>query len=143
MCGTQFSSVWAQSSNDIWIDPNKSDPTQRRSIILNGNNVESMVGNWGGIGKNNIPISGVWPRGSGHDHIFEFTGLVAAEVPDSTGKFIVIISDGYDDPGGTIGEYDPVTNIEYKYHPLPGYFNNEQGQDEFANSLNPVSWPKR
>jgi len=142
MFGPLCSSLLGQNGEEIWIDPNKSDPTQRKSIILNGNRVESMVGNWGGIGAKTEPISGVWPRGSQHDHIFEFSGLVAAEVPDSNGNLVVIISDSYDDAGGTQGEFHPVTNIEYKYHPIPGYFNNEQGQDEFANWLNPESWPE-
>ncbi len=134
--------VMAQNSEaGIWIDPERSDPTDRRSLIMNGNNVESMVGNWGNVGQGPVPISGVWPRGSGHDHIYEFTGFVGARVPDSTGKPVVVISDGYYDGGGTSGEFDPVTNIEYKWHPLPGYFNKIEGQDEFANSRNPVSWP--
>ncbi len=141
MSGFLSSSIMAQNNGEIWIDPNKSDPTQRRSIIMNGNNVEAFVGNWGGVSKPQEPISGVWPRGSGHDHLHEFTGFIAARVPDTTGTYVVIISDSYTASGGTQGEYDPVTNIDYKYHPVPGYFNNEQGQDEFANSLNPESWP--
>ena len=134
-------SLFGQTNGDIWIDPNVSDPTQRRSLILNGNNVETMIGNWGNVGQGGEPVSGVWPRGSAHKHIHEFTGFVAAEVPDSNGNVIIIISDAYTDGGGTQGEYDRITNVEYKYHPLPGYFNNEQGQDEIANSLNPESWP--
>ncbi len=133
-----LSPLMAQS--DIWIDPNRSDPTKRRSLIMNANNVESMVGNWGNVGQGSNPISGVWPRGSGHDHIYEFTGIVAAEVPDTGGVKRVIVSDAFIDGGGTAGEFDPVTNIEYKFHPLSGYFNEVQGQDQFANSLNPLSW---
>ena len=133
---------WLSAQNSgIYIDPNQSDPKVRRSLIMNSNNVETMVGNWGNVGQGQNPISGIWPRGSGHDHIFEFTGFVAAEVPDSAGNLIVIISDGYIDGGGTSGEFDPGNNVEYKYHPLPGYYNDVQGQDEFANSRNPVSWP--
>ena len=136
-----YSHLFAQNNSGIWIDPNKSDPTKRRSLYMSGNNIETMVGNWGNVAQGQDPIGGIWPKGTGHDHIFEFTGFVAAEVQDSSGNKVVIISDGYIDGGGTSGEFDRVTNIEYKYHPLPGYFNEVQGQDEFANSLNPVSWP--
>ena len=38
-------------------------------------------------------------------------------------------------------EADDLTNIEYKVHPVPGYFNDEQGQNEYANSINKLSWP--
>ena len=127
------------AQSGIWIDPNRADATKRRSLIMNGNNVETMVGNWGNVGQGSNPISGVWPRGSGHDHIHEFTGIVAAEVPGSDGAMHIIVSDGYSD--GVNDEVDPITNIEYKFHPLDGYLNAIEGQDEFANSLNPQSWP--
>ena len=136
-------SLLGQENSGIFIDTTKSDPTQRRETIIAGNNVETMISNWGGVGQGQQPISGIWPKGTQHDHIHEFTGFVAAQVPDSTGNRTIIISDGYIDGGGTRGEVDRVTGIEYKFHPLPGYFNNEQGQDEFANSLNENSWPAR
>ena len=129
------------NGNGIYIDPNRSDPNARRSLILSANQVESFVGNWGNIGQGDIPISGVWPRGTGHDHIHELTGIIGASVVDTNGTRIVIISDGFRDGGGTSGELDPITNIGWKFHPLPGYVNLAQGQDEFANSLNSRSWP--
>ena len=66
------------AQDEVWIDPNRSDQNRRRILIMNGNNDESMVGNWGNVGQGSNPISGVWPRGSGHDHIHEFTGIAAA-----------------------------------------------------------------
>jgi len=131
----------AQNNGGIWIDPNRSDPNKRRTMIMNGNEVETVVGNWGNVGGAAYAISGVWPRGSAHAHIHEFTGLIAAQVIDSSGAPVVIISDGYVVGDGTEGEVDPVTNIEYRFHPLPGYFNEVEGQNELANSLNPKSWP--
>ncbi len=130
------------NESGIWIDPNVSDANKRRSVIMNGNNVESMVGNWGVVGSGPNPVSGVWPKGSGHDHIFEFTGFVAARVIGRDDNEMIVISDGYVDGGGTSGERDPVTNVEWKFHPLPGYFNETEGQDDFANSSNPLSWPE-
>jgi len=131
----------AQQSG-IYIDPNKSDPTLRRSMVINANQVETDITNFGTVGRANAsPIGGVWPRGTGHDHIFEMTGFIAAKVVDIYGNEVHLISDGYTDGGGTDNKMDPITNILYNFHPLPGYFNSEQGQDEIANSLNPESWP--
>ena len=104
----------------IFIDPNRSDPNARRSLIMSANQVETFVGNWGNIGQGDIPISGVWPRGTGHDHIHELTGIIAASVIDTAGNRIVIITDGFRDGGGTSGELDPITNIGYKFHPIAG-----------------------
>lgn len=133
-------------NEDIYIDPNKSDPTLRRDLIVSGNQVTTDITNYGTIAKGNDSDvasggGGVWPRGTGHDHIHEMTGFIAARVRDNNGNYTYIISDGYRDPGGSGAEIDPVTNILYKFHPLPGYFNPEKGQDEIANSLNPNSWP--
>ncbi|MDZ7269467.1 MAG: hypothetical protein ONB48_18790 [candidate division KSB1 bacterium] len=127
----------------VYLDPNRSDRLLRRAMIMNANQVETDITNHGTIARgNDSPIGGVWPRGTGHDHIHEMTGFIAAEVVDRNGQTIHIISDGYRDAGGSGGEIDPVTNISYKFHPLPGYFKVAPGQDELANSLNPSSWPE-
>ncbi|MCB9057458.1 MAG: hypothetical protein H6627_02770 [Calditrichae bacterium] len=135
--------VFAQDA-DIFIDPQKSDPTMKRIVIIGANQVSTDVTNYGTIGRGNDSDvasggGGVWPRGTGHDHIHEMTGFIGARVKDKSGKYVYIISDGYRDPGGAGSEIDPVTNIQYAFQPLAGYLNDLQ--DDIANSLNPNSWP--
>ncbi len=133
----------AQNGN-IYIDPDKSDPTLRRVLIINANQVSTDVTNYGTIGRGNDSDvasggGGVWPKGTGHDHIHEMTGFIAARVRNKDGQPTYIISDGYRDPGGATSEIDPVTNIPYTFQPVPGYIN--ETQNEIANALNPNSWP--
>ena len=135
-----------QQDGAIYIDPNPSDSKMRRILIMNANQVSTDITNYGTIGRGNDSNpedggGGVWPTGTGHDHIHEMTGFIAARVVDRNNKVIYIISDGYRDPGGATSEIDPVTNTVYKFHPLPGYFNPKKGQEEIANSRNPSSWP--
>lgn len=136
----------AQHNGVIYIDPNRSDPKLRRVLIINSNRVSTDITNYGTIARGNDSnpddgAGGVWPTGTGHDHIHEMTGFIAARVIDRNGTPIHIISDGYRDPGGATSEIDPISNIEYTFHPLPGYFNPAKGQEEIANSRNPNSWP--
>ncbi len=137
---------FSQHNGITYIDPNPSDPKMRRILIMNSNQVSTDITNYGTIGRGNDSNpedggGGVWPTGTGHDHIHEMTGFVAARVIDKNNQPVYIISDGYRDPGGATSEIDPVTNVAYKFHPLPGYLNPEKGQEEIANSRNPYSWP--
>lgn len=134
------------SDDDVYIDPNRSDPQARRTLVINANRVSTDITNYSLIGRGNSSNpsdgeGGVWPAGTGHDHIHEMTGFIGGRVENDDGRVFRIISDGFTDAGGTGGEVDPVTNVEYKFHPLPGYLNAVAGQDEIANSLNPRSWP--
>ena len=115
--------ILAQENGTIYIDPNRADPKLRRVFIMNSNQVSTDMTNYGTIARGNDSnpddgAGGVWPTGTGHDHIHEMTGFIAARVVDRNGKEIHIISDGYRDPGGATSEIDPVTNIEYTFHPL-------------------------
>ena len=105
-----------------------------------GNEVESIITNYGTIGRGNESINqaGVWPRGTGHGHLHEMTGWIASNVRYPSGQTQVMVSDGYRDGGETI---DPVTGIEWKFQPVPGYLNRDISNPEIANSQNPNSWP--
>ena len=92
--------IFGQNSG-VWIDPNRSDPNLRRNVVMNSTRVETITGNWFNVGQAGDfqELDGVWPKGSGHPHIWEFTGLVAAEVPDTNGNRVPIIANGYIDLG--------------------------------------------
>jgi hypothetical protein len=139
---TEF--VHAQNNSGVYVDPNRSERQFRTTLNISGNDVESIITNYGTIGRGNESINqaGVWPRGTGHGHLHEMTGFIGAEVNLNRGGVIgpkqVMISDGYRDGGETI---DPVTGIEWKFQPLPGYLNLQATNVQIANSQNPNSWP--
>ncbi|MGB3544155.1 hypothetical protein [Rubrivirga sp.] len=115
----------------------------RTDLNANGNQVESIVTNTGAIGRGNESINqaGVWPKGTGHGHLHQMSGLVAAQVPNQAGTPTVIVSDGYSDANsGPLAETDG--RVEWKFQPKPGYFNPQLASPEIANSLNPGSWPR-
>jgi len=134
----------AQDNSGVYVDPNRSERQFRTNLNVAGNDVESIITNFGTIGRGNESINqaGVWPRGTGHGHLHEMTGFVGGEVNLNrggvTGPKQVVISDGYRDGGETI---DPETGIEWKFQPLPGYLNLQATDVEIANSANPNSWP--
>jgi len=137
--------VVAAQNNDsgVFIDSNRGNRSWRTSFNANGNQVESIVTNWGTVGRGNFSINqaGVWPKGTGHGHLHEMTGLVATRVVDRDGKVVELVSDGYGDSAQI--DIDPVTNVEYKFQPIPNYLNRNRENPEIANSLNPESWPSR
>ncbi len=133
--------TWCQGTNGgIYIDPNRSDPKERRSVILSGNRIEMYVTNYGWLGHCAFAEGaggGVWPRGTDHDHLHSMSPFMAAAVTDINGNPVKVISEGY-----YIQEKrDPITKIDQKFQPIPGYHNPRQGQSELANQLNPDSWP--
>ena len=140
----QAGTVVAQDNSGVYVDPNRSERQFRTNLNIAGNDVESIITNFGTIGRGNESINqaGVWPRGTGHGHLHEMTGFIGAEVNLNRGGVIgpkqVVISDGYRDGGETI---DPETGIEWKFQPLPGYLNLSASQVQIANSANPNSWP--
>ena len=122
----------------VYIDPEKADPNARRVMVVNSNQVETEITNYGTIARGGqSPIGGIWPRGSGHDHLHEMTGLIGAQIVDASNDTTIIISDGY----GESAELDNETNVLQKFHPLAGYVRIAERQEEIANSLNPGSWP--
>jgi hypothetical protein len=140
MCSTAL--VAQVNDSGVFIDPNKGQQDERVSFNLTGNQVESIITNWGSVGNGNASVNqaGVWPRGTGHGHIHEMTGIVVTRTKDQDGNDVIIVSDGYA-ASSDADDIDPNTNIRWKYQPLPGYFNREGDTPEIANSRNPNSWP--
>ena len=130
------------NDSGVYIDPNKGQQDERVSFNLTGNQVESIITNWGSVGNGNGSINqaGVWPRGTGHGHIHEMTGIIVSRTKDQEGNDVTIVNDGYGASSDDT-DIDPNTNIRWKYQPLPGYYNKEGEYPEIANSRNPDSWP--
>ena len=140
LCST---GLFAQvNDSGVFIDPNKGQQNERVSFNLTGNQVESIITNWGSVGNGNGSINqaGVWPRGTGHGHIHEMTGIIVSRTKDQEGNDVTIVNDGYGASSDDT-DIDPNTNVRWKYQPLPGYFNREGENPEIANSRNPDSWP--
>ncbi len=130
------------NASGTFIDPNPGTRDWRADLNVTGNQVESIVTNYGLIGKGNGSINqaGVWPKGTGHGHLHMMTGLIGARVPNASGVNTVIVSDGYLEGGGdALTEGDG--RVEWKFQPKPGYFNRSISQPRIANSLSPESWP--
>ncbi len=137
------SNVIAQTnSSDVYIDPNKGSQNSRVDFNVTGNQVESIITNWGSVGNGNGSINqaGVWPKGTGHGHLHEMTGMILTRTRDINGDTVTVISDGYG-ASSDASDVDPVTNIRWKFQPIPGYLNENTDEPEIANSRNPNSWP--
>jgi hypothetical protein len=131
--------VLAQNNNSgIYVDPNRSSRDFRTNLNTAGNDVESIITNFGTIGRGNESINqaGVWPRGTGHGHLHEMTGFIGAQVALPAGGTQVMISDGYRDAGESM-----IDGVEAKFQPLPGYLNRNRTNVTVANSQDPNSWP--
>ena len=99
-----------------------------------GNRVLCRFYNHGAIGDQSSSFSGVYPLGSGHAYIYEFSPVVAASVIDTNGNRKHIISDG------TIGLVDnSPEGTPWGFEPLAGFAN--PNQEYLAMSDNPGSWP--
>ncbi|MBX2821392.1 MAG: hypothetical protein KTR29_16980 [Rhodothermaceae bacterium] len=137
---TVVSSAFAQRQEDtgVYIDPEQADPNARRVMVVNSNQVETEVTNYGTVARGGqSPIGGIWPRGTGHDHIHEMSAIIGGQIINQNNDTTIIISDGYSEAS----EIDPQTNVLMKFHPLAGYVKIDERQEEIANSLNPTSWP--
>jgi len=135
----------SNNASGVFIDNKRGEQSFRVPMNINGNNIETIITNWGTIGNGNGSVNqaGVFPKGTGHGHLHEMTGLIGSYVWDKNGNRLPIVVDGY---GGAIlsqipQEVDPVTNIAYKFQPIPGYLNRDIDNPEIANSRNPASWP--
>ena len=137
--------IFSQTNQSgVFVDPSKGIQSSRVDFNVTGNQVESIITNWGSVGNGNGSInqSGVWPRGTGHGHIHEMTGIIVTRTQDTDGQDVTIVSDGYGASSDDT-DIDPNTNIRWKYQPLPGYFNQTSENPEIANSRNSESWPSR
>ena len=124
---TQEASAQRQEDTGVYIDPERADPNARRVMVVNSNQVETEVTNYGTVARGGqSPIGGIWPRGTGHDHLHEMSAIIGARVINGTDTTI-IISDGYSEAN----EIDPQTNVLMKFHPLAGYvkIDARQGRD--------------
>ena len=77
----EFSAVplFAQvNDSGVFIDPNKGQQNEQVSFNLTGNQVESIITNWGSVGNGNGSINqaGGMAEGTGHGHIHEMTGII-------------------------------------------------------------------
>jgi hypothetical protein len=112
----------------------------RKFSVHNGNKILTRFYNYGGIGDWTIGgryDSGIYPQGSGHSYIAEFTPIVGASVIDANGHRTHIVSDGMVSNNGK--DLSPL-GYQWGFEPLPGYAN--PNQDNIAMSDNPASWPE-
>ncbi len=111
------------------------DNSDRAGVVLDGNNIRTLIYNYGSIGRPNTEPSLEWPALSGHGYAYEIGILVGAEVVDVNCDTLHIISDGMLDGG----DYDPTGGANWwGWEPLPGY--NRPGSG-LALSNDPTTWP--
>ncbi len=130
------------NESGVFIDPNPGTREWRADLNMSGNQVESIITNYGLIGKGNGSINqaGVWPKGTAHGHLHMMTGLVGARVPNINGVETVVVSDGYLEGGAdALSETDGI--VEWKFQPKPGYFNRNIEFPRIAHSLDSLTWP--
>jgi len=111
----------------------------RKKGIHDGNKILTVFYNFGGIGNGTVTPrveSGIYPKGSGHSYIYEFTPVVGSEVVDIHGRIIHIFSDGM---VSARGRDESPLGYQWGFEPLPGYAN--PNQDHIAMSDDPDSWP--
>ncbi|MFL2983011.1 MAG: hypothetical protein ACJZ12_01300 [Candidatus Neomarinimicrobiota bacterium] len=99
-----------------------------------GNRVLCRIYNHGSIGDQSSSFSGVYPIGSGHSYIWEFSPVIAASVVDINGNRKHIVSDGISGLSDNSPEGSP-----WSFEPLSGFAN--PNQENLAMSDNPSSWP--
>ena len=99
-----------------------------------GNRVLCRFYNHGSIGDQSSSFSGVYPIGSGHSYIWEFSPIVAASVLDTNGNRKHIVSDGISGLVDNSPDGRP-----WSFEPLTGYAN--PNQENFSMSDNYESWP--
>ena len=117
-----FSSLSSSSSNNhkkIYYDhPPKIEKIagreDRKYGDHSGNRVLCRFYNHGSIGDQSSSFSGVYPIGSGHSYIWEFSPIVAASVLDTNGNRKHIVSDGIsglvdNSPDGRPWSFEPLT----------------------------------
>jgi len=160
---------WTQSKIDSYYRSLKkvSDigerPT-RRSAVISGNQIRTLIFDFGSMGAPGREPSLEWPIYSAHGYGYEFGPLVGVEVPvDTNGYFLpyieqngekiinvedssynktlYIITDGLLDGGapGASEELSP-ENEPWGWEPVPGYA--RAGNESIALSHKPDTWPE-
>jgi hypothetical protein len=100
----------------------------RKSLIMNGNKVMTIIYNYGAIGAGhnfNRRLNVVW---NNLPHIYEFSPLVAASVVDINGRRIHVVSDGL----RYYSTLSPDGTEFWTFNPLPGYA--DPNQDYIAHN---------
>jgi len=122
----------------------------RKSYFMNGNKIGTQIFNYGGIAPGYGLLRGInnfiWKDLS---YVFQFCPIVGAEVTDTSGKKIHIISDGLNDyTSPMLQELNPTADTAWQWQPLPGYA--EADQPNMASNPavdsdgdgKPDSWPR-
>jgi len=138
--------LFANNIPDKTINERTYSPTEitgrddRKDGVHSGNRVLTKIYNHGAIGDQSSSFSGVYPIGSGHAYIYEFSPVIAASVVDIHGNRKHIVSDG------TIGlTDDSPTGVPWSFEPLAGFANPNQENLAMSDDLSswPSSWPNR
>ncbi|MEN8193041.1 MAG: hypothetical protein ABFS12_09515 [Bacteroidota bacterium] len=154
-----FNTYQSQNVNSIISTENKSDDeflhkttghSDRKAFFMNGNKISTEVYNYGGIAPGYGLLRGVnnfvWKNLS---YVFTFGPIVGAEVIDTSGKEIHIISDGLNDyTSPMLQELNPTGDTLWQWQPLPGYADPDQPHMASNPAVDsdedgkPDSWPR-
>ena len=93
----------------------------RRTGIHDGNLVATRYSNNGNLGSRFEPPKMEWPKGSGQWYGFEFAMMAGAEVQDTDGRYMRIVSENYTNPSSF--DISPDGTHTYGWEPLAGYVN--------------------
>jgi hypothetical protein len=123
-----------------------------RSIILSGNQVTTIIYDYGSISKPGLPpgqlIDLAWPKDpkKAMGYGYEFGPLVGAQVKDTSGYTIRVVDDGFISPND--GSYEAGTDVPWGWMATPGYVDSTQSNIATFNAPDnnrdgkPDSWPE-
>ena len=113
----------------------------RRSAVMNGNQVRTVFGNWGVIGQ----PSDTRPRGAWKDdnngYLGDVSPFVGAEVKWLDTTFRSVVTCPVSRPT-QLADQDPVTGKDWTFEPEGGYFAPDPNQS-IALSNDPTTWPSQ
>lgn len=111
--------------------------TEIKDAIISGNNITTILYNYGSIGRPNTlsNIADLVWKGLGY--MFEFGPIAAAEVVNDQNETLYIIDDSFILP--TQGTYSPDGIQKWGWLPKAGYANTDQ--NNLATKNNMDSWP--
>lgn len=125
------------------------DKNSIKESIINGNNITTVLFNYGSICKPNYlgNVGDLVWNGLGYG--FEFGPLAAAEVIGDSGQVLQISSDSF--VLTTQGDYNTDGTLKWGWLPKSGYADDTEGQNEIARlgigdedgDGKPDSWPER
>jgi hypothetical protein len=122
---------------------------REKRVIISGNQITTVIYNYGSISRPGISdLDLQWPKSTEKrlGYAYEFGPLVAAEVPDSTGKLVHIVDDGFILERD--GDYKPGTAIKWGWLPQAGF--SDPNSNDLATVTakdnnrdgKPDSWPE-